>query len=59
MKILKNGIKIRQVKLDCENQLIEIVYEKGISVEYITLTFEQAQEINFMNFENLNKLYFK
>jgi len=56
MKILKNGIKIRQVKLDCETQIIEILYEKGINVEYITLTFEQAQEINFINFENLNKL---
>lgn len=53
MKILKNGIKIRKVKLDCETQLIEIVYEKGISVEYITLTLEQAEEMKFINFENL------
>jgi hypothetical protein len=53
MKILKNGIKIRQLKIDLETQLIEIIYEKGISVEYITLTLEQAKDINFINFENL------
>ena len=53
MKILKNGIKIRHVEIDLETKLIEIVYEKGVSVEYITLTLEQAQDINFINFENL------
>ena len=53
MKILKNRIKIRKVEIDLETQLIEIVYEKGISVGYITLTLEQAEDIKFINFENI------
>jgi len=56
MKILKSGTKIRDIKFYCDKQLIEIIYEKGLSVEYITLTFELASEINFINFENLNKI---
>ena len=56
MKILNNGIKIRKVEINCKTQLIEITYEKGVSVKYITLTFEQAKEINFIDFEKLNKI---
>lgn len=56
MKILPNGIKIRELKFDTENHLIKVVYEKGTSVQYKTLTFEFAEEINFINFNNLTIL---
>lgn len=59
MKILNNGIKIRQFKIDLETQLIQIVYEKGIQVNHISLTFEHANDIKFIDFENLNKLFEK
>lgn len=53
MKTLKNGIKIRRVEFDLHTKLIHITYEKGINVEHITLTIEEATEICFINFENL------
>jgi len=56
MKILKNGIKIRELKFDLESHLIKVVYEKGVSVQYKTLTFEFAEKINFINFNNLSIL---
>lgn len=54
MKTLKNGIKIRRVEFDLHTKLIYITYEKGITVEHITLTIEEATERGFINFENLN-----
>jgi hypothetical protein len=56
MKILKSGIKIRDLKIKLETQTIDITYEKGISVKTLNITFEQAKEINFIDFEKLNKI---
>ena len=49
-------MKIKESKFDFENQLINIIYQKGNFVNYITLTFEEAEEIKFINFNNLNNI---
>jgi hypothetical protein len=56
MKILNSGIKIRRIDIRLEEQVIDIIYEQGISVKTLNITIEQAKEINFMNFEKLNKI---
>ena len=56
MKILNSGIKIRRINIRLEEQVIDIIYEQGISVKTLNITIEQAKEINFMNFEKLNKI---
>ena len=50
---LKNKIKISRVEFDLHTRLIQITYEKGINVERITLSIEEAIQIGFINFENL------
>ena len=57
MKILKNGIKIIRINFDCDSHLLNIIYEKGIQVNHISLTFDYANDIKFIDFENLNKLF--
>jgi len=59
MKILNNGIKIIRINVDCDLHLVNIIYEKGIQVNHISLTFEHANDIKFIDFENLNKLFEK
>lgn len=56
MKILSNGTKVRKVEVDCNTQLIYIMYEKGVQVDTIMLTFNQAEELKFINFERLAKI---
>jgi hypothetical protein len=56
MKILDNGIKVRDLKIHLDNQTISIIYEKGIYVKTLIISFEFAKEINFINFEKLNKI---
>jgi hypothetical protein len=56
MKILNNGTKIRRIEIRLEEQVIDIIYEQGISVKTLNITIEQAKEINFMDFEKLNKI---
>ena len=56
MKTLNNGTKIRRIEIRLEEQLIDIIYEQGISAKTLNITFEQAKEINFMDFEKLNKI---
>jgi hypothetical protein len=56
MKILNSGIKIRRIDIRLEEQVIDIIYEQGISVKTLNITIEQAKEINFMDFEKLNKI---
>lgn len=56
MKILKSGIKIRDLRIKLETQTIDILYEKGVSVRTLNITFEQAKEINFIDFEKLNEI---
>jgi hypothetical protein len=56
MKILNSGIKIRRIDIRLEEQVIDIIYEQGISVKTLNITIEQAKEINFIDFENLNKI---
>jgi hypothetical protein len=56
MKILKSGIKVRDLKIKLETQTIDILYEKGTSVKTLNITFEQAKEINFIDFEKLNEI---
>lgn len=50
---LKNRTKIRRVEFYLHTKLIQITYEKGINVEHITLSIEEATQIGFINFENL------
>jgi hypothetical protein len=56
MKILNSGIKIRRIDIRLEEQVIDIIYEQGISVKTLNITIEQAKEINFIDFDNLNKI---
>jgi hypothetical protein len=56
MKILKSEIKIRSINIKLEEQIIDIVYEKGISVQTLNITIEQGKEIGFIDFEKLNKI---
>jgi hypothetical protein len=56
MKILKSGIKIRLIDIRLEDQTIDIVYEKGISIKTLNITMEQAKEINFIDLEKLNAI---
>jgi hypothetical protein len=56
MKILKSGVKIRSINIKLEEQIIDIVYEKGISVQTLNITIEQGKEIGFIDFEKLNKI---
>jgi len=56
MKILNSGIKIRRINIRLEEQLIDIIYEKGISVRTLNITIEQGKEIGFIDFEKLNKI---
>lgn len=56
MKIVSNGTKVRKVEVDCNTQLIYIMYEKGVQVDTIMLTFNQAEELKFVNFERLAKI---
>jgi len=56
MKILDNGIKVRDLKINLDNQTISIIYEKGTYVKTLIISFEFAKEINFINFEKLNKI---
>lgn len=56
MKILKSGIKIRLIDIRLEDQTIDIVYEKGISIKTLNITMEQAKEINFIDLEKLNTI---
>lgn len=46
MKILKSGIKIRRIEIRLEEQVIDIIYEQGVSVKILNITIEQAKEID-------------
>jgi hypothetical protein len=56
MKVLSNGIKIRNIEICLEKQTIDIIYEKGIAVKILNITIESAEEINFIDFKKLNKI---
>lgn len=56
MKVLNNGTKIRKVGIDCEKQIVHIMYEKSVQITTIMLSFQEAVDMGFINFEALNKV---
>ena len=48
-KLKEPDFYITSVNIDCFEHTVSIIYEKGISVNVINLTLEEAQESGFLN----------
>ena len=48
---------VTSVRVDDQSSLIEITSQKGSKVDTMVLSMEHAQEIGFINFDKLNKLW--